>query len=72
MKEIALETMEKMGDFHNDLILLIDASELALPEVLIVLRKHMHKVEEFFSITVESIRRKAEVTNGDNMGKTGV
>ena len=51
MKEIPKTRKDKMGRLNNQIVELIDKSELTPPEVIAVLRMVANRLEELFQIS---------------------
>lgn len=53
MKYLSPEKNDKMGEFHNTLIELVDWVDLSPPEVIAILRMVATRVERLFEVSVK-------------------
>jgi hypothetical protein len=53
MEEVTDDRSALMGEFHNQVVVLLDGSRLSPPETLIVLRMITASIEKLFEISVK-------------------
>lgn len=58
MKFSSKQRMGLMGKFHNDVVELVDTTQLTPPEIIIVLRMLANEIERLFSAQAQSREKK--------------
>lgn len=58
MKSSGKQRMGLMGKFHNDVVELVDTTQLTPPEIIIVLRMLANEIERLFSVQAQSKGKK--------------
>jgi hypothetical protein len=53
MEEVSDDRSVLMGEFHNQVVVLLDGSRLYPPEILVVLRMIILNIEKLFEMSVK-------------------